>query len=288
MVKQSTAFAWYELLTTDMGAANAFYGSVIGWATQHAATTQFAYDVFTMGEIEVGGLMELPSDARKKGAKPRWVGYVAVPNVDVTVDRLKRLGGAVFVPPTDSNIGRISVVTDPQTATLALVEGLRKGDGCVEPAALGRVGWHELLASESSRAFAFYHELFGWTQVDDEGGGTEAYRLFAAGGQTLGGIFTKLPLVPVPFWLYYFNVGDLGAALEKVKEGRGHLVQGPLEMPDGSWIARCVDPQGAMFALQAQHGKGDIEPAPDPELGWSTAWGGISSKGRLVVRKPKG
>ena len=41
--------------------------------------------------------------------------------------RLKRLGGAVYVPPTNTNIGRISVVADPQTATLALVNGLKPG-----------------------------------------------------------------------------------------------------------------------------------------------------------------
>ena len=33
------------------------------------------------------------------------------------------LGGAVYVPPTDTNIGRIAVVADPQTANLALVKG---------------------------------------------------------------------------------------------------------------------------------------------------------------------
>ncbi len=57
------------------------------------------------------------------GATPRWMGYVGVNDVDATADRIKRLGGAVYVPPTDSNIGRISVVADPQTATLGLVEG---------------------------------------------------------------------------------------------------------------------------------------------------------------------
>ncbi len=43
--------------------------------------------------------------------------------VDATADRLKRLGGAVYVPPTDSNIGRIAVVADPQTATSGVAQG---------------------------------------------------------------------------------------------------------------------------------------------------------------------
>ena len=44
-------------------------------------------------------------------------------------ERIMRLGGTVYVPPTDTNIGRISVVADPQTATLALVEGLKPASG---------------------------------------------------------------------------------------------------------------------------------------------------------------
>src|SRR5215468_10991267 len=117
-------FAWYELLTTDMAAARDFYANVVGWTARDAADPRFAYSVFAAGETPVAGLMELPPEGRKMGATPRWVGYVAVDDLDAAVNRLKRLGGAVFVPPTETNIGRIAIVTDPQRATLALAEGL--------------------------------------------------------------------------------------------------------------------------------------------------------------------
>jgi hypothetical protein len=48
--------------------------------------------------------MELSLQGRKMGATPRWVGYVAVDDLDLTVDRLRQLGGAVYVPPTKTNI----------------------------------------------------------------------------------------------------------------------------------------------------------------------------------------
>jgi uncharacterized protein len=38
--------------------------------------------------------MDLPEDVRKMGAKPTWVGYVGVNDVDATADRIKRFGGA--------------------------------------------------------------------------------------------------------------------------------------------------------------------------------------------------
>lgn len=36
MVEQSAVFAWYELLTTDVSAAQSFYGKVVGWDVQDA------------------------------------------------------------------------------------------------------------------------------------------------------------------------------------------------------------------------------------------------------------
>ena len=107
MVEQSAVFAWYELLTTDVSAAQSFYGKVVGWDVQDASTREFAYRLFSVGGTPVAGLMELPLDGQKKGATPRWVGYVAVEDVDGVVDQLKRLDGTVYVPPTDSNIGRL-------------------------------------------------------------------------------------------------------------------------------------------------------------------------------------
>jgi uncharacterized protein len=293
MVGHHGHFAWYELLTTNIAGAKAFYGEVLGWGARDASTPDLAYTLFSAGEAPVSGLMELPDEARKMGATPRWVGYVAVDDVDETADRIRRLGGTVYVPPTDTNVGRISVVADPQTANLALINGLKLRPS--QPAEFdkpGRVGWNELAAADSKKAFAFYSELFGWQQTDAETAPSDSYRLFSAGGQTIGGMSTKHPKVPVPFWLYYFNVDDIDVTAERVRSGGGQIFQGPAEIPGGNWIARCVDPQGAMFALQGPRSSANIGRAPAAEapisnLGWSAEWDGISSKGRLVVPKPK-
>ncbi|HEV7448216.1 MAG TPA: VOC family protein, partial [Steroidobacteraceae bacterium] len=228
MVDTPGRFVWYELMTTDMAAAKAFYAGVVGWGSQDASTSGLAYAFFTAGSTSVGGLMDLPAEARKMGATPRWMGYVGVNDVDVISDRIKHLGGAVYVPPTSSNIGRISVVADPQAATLAVVKGLKSGQQQpAELGKLGRVGWHELLATDREKAFAFYGELFGWQKADAEIGPTNTYQSFSAGGQTIGGIVAKLPIEPVPFWLYYFNIDDIDAATERVKTGGGEISVAP-------------------------------------------------------------
>ena len=279
-------FAWYELLTTDMAAARSFYRSVLGWTARDAATSKFAYSVFNAGDAPVCGLIELPLEGRKMGASPIWVGYVAVDDLDLTVDRLRQLGGAVYVPPTETNIGRIAIVADPQRATFALAQGLKHDLPPSEAEELGRVGWHELLAGEWKAAFAFYHELFGWQRTQSGVGSLESYQLLSAGDRTIGGMFTKLPIAPMPFWLYYFKVPDIAVATDRVTGGGGRTVQGPNQLPDVGWIAWCVDPQGAMFALQAASNQSGVERLSAAELGWSTTWGAFASRGRLVAGPP--
>ena len=280
------SFVWYELVTTDIASAKAFYGKVVGWSSRDASTPELSYSLFTAENAVVGGLMDLPIAARRKGALPRWVAYVAVDDIDAVAGRFKRLGGTVYVPPTDTNIGRVSIVADPGSSTFALVSGLkpspRQTAGLRE---LGHVGWHELLADDWKKAFAFYGELFGWQKADDESGLADKYQLFSAGGQMQGGMLNKSPKEQFSFWLLYFNVGDLDAAMGRIKSGGGRVFEGPFRLPDGDWIARCRDPQGTAFAIQGTRHPDAIERAPESDVNWSTEWGGFASRGRLVVPK---
>jgi hypothetical protein len=79
------------------------------------------------------------------------------------------------------------------------------------------------------------------------------YQTFATGGPAgaamVGGILTKADAMPVPMWLYYFNVENTGAAVERIKDSGGQVLNGPHQVPGGSWIAQCLDPQGVMFAV---------------------------------------
>ena len=288
LADQPGRFAWYELLTTDVAAASAFYGEVVGWGAKDASTLEVAYTVVTVDEVPVGGLMYLPEEGRRMGATPRWMGYVAVDDVGATATQIRRRGGDVLLPPTDSNIGQVSVVSDPQQATFALVSGLtydqRQPGGLDE---LGRVGWHELLAEDRNRIFDFYGALFGWQKAQSDTETADLYQLFSAGGQTIGGMLTKLPSVPQSCWLYYFNVDDIDEAAGRVNAGGGRVLQGPIELSDNCWIARCVDPQGALFALQGARGRRDASQRSGAEVTWSAKWGGIASQGRMVLAKRK-
>src|SRR5882757_7111183 len=111
MVDYHGRFVWYELMTTDMAAARAFYANVVGWGTHDASTPGFAYTLFTARGASACGVIDLPEDARKMGVTPRWTGYVGVDDVDAAAASIKRLGGAVHLPPTDiPGMSRFSVV----------------------------------------------------------------------------------------------------------------------------------------------------------------------------------
>ena len=73
--------------------------------------------------------------------------------------------------------------------------------------------------------------------------------MFATGAEAVGGMMRKSDAMPGPFWIYYFIVDGVTAAVARVLAGGGQVVQGPQEVPGGAWIAQCLDPQGALFAV---------------------------------------
>ncbi len=272
-------FLWYELITTDPKAAKAFYAEVVGWRVREAAPAM-AYSLFTAGEQPVCGLPDLATQAGAADIEPRWIGYVGVDDVDAAAARIVRLGGAVHVPPTDvPDISRFAVVTDPQTAAFALFKWQDPDhDPPPAPDAAGGVGWHELLAADRDKAFAFYRALFGWEKAGADVDAMGTYQLFSAGGQMIGGMFTKPAMAPTPFWLFSFTTSDIDAAAERVRACGGQILEGPIATSGGRRVVRCLDPQGATFALtggQSKKSVGYFEPSTSAD----------PSASRFFVRK---
>src|SRR5919199_1070020 len=155
-------FVWYELLTTDADAAEAFYRDVIGWGAQDAGLPDRRYTTLTAGERPVCGLMAMCEEARDMGARPGWIGYVAVEDVDASAEQVVQQGGTVHRAPSDiPGVGRFAIVADPQGARIALFRGSAGEWQCVPPNTPGHGGWHELGATEKKAAFDFHLQLFG-------------------------------------------------------------------------------------------------------------------------------
>ena len=244
---------WYELMTTDMKAAETFYRNVVGWTSAPFESSPQPYTVFNRsGAVGVAGLMTKPDDVK---APPFWSMYVAVPALEEAAAHITRLGGRARSPVIEvPTVGRMQMMTDPQGAAFYIYEPSAREQRPEGPADVGEASWHELMTTDAPAAMRFYSEVFGWQPSEAmDMGPMGKYHMFNRPHGMIGGMMNTPPEmkdVP-PNWQIYFRVPDINAAAERIKANGGTIVNGPMEVPGGSWIVNAIDPQGAAFALHA-------------------------------------
>ncbi len=248
-------FAWYELMTTDLDGAAAFYGPVVGWQAAKAPMAPPGMDYRLIGPAGAppsAGVMLLPDGAKAMGVPPNWLGYVATPDAAASLAKAVALGASVAVPVTEiPNVCHFACIIDPQGAALGLMQPISPPpDAKPGYAAPGRFAWHEHYTDDLEKALAFYGALFGWVKRDAiDMGPMGTYQFYGTAEQVLGGMMTRQPPVPVCCWNYYANVPDIDAAVAAINAGGGMVLFGPNQVPGGGWVVNARDPQGAVFAL---------------------------------------
>jgi predicted enzyme related to lactoylglutathione lyase len=62
-----------------------------------------------------------------RGMKPNWTPYFAVDDCDAAAKSAQAAGGSVHMPPTEiPNVGRISLLADPQGASFYVIRLARQ------------------------------------------------------------------------------------------------------------------------------------------------------------------
>ncbi len=244
---------WYELMTTDMKAAETFYRNVVGWTSAPFEASPQPYTMFNRTEqIPVAGLMTKPEEIN---APPFWAMYVGVPKLEEAVAHIKRLGGGECSPAIEvPTVGRMQMMNDPQGAAFYIYEPSTEQQPEVA-AEVGEASWHELMTTDAAAALKFYSEVFGWQASETmDMGEMGKYYMFNRPHGMIGGMMNKPPeMAQVPSnWQIYFRVPDIPAATERIKANGGKILNGPMEVPGGDWIVNAMDPQGAAFALHAK------------------------------------
>ena len=113
-------FCWNELMTRDTKAARGFYTGLFGWGADEMDMGPMKYTIFKQGERQIAGMM--PISEEMGPVPPHWLVYFAVEDCDASVSEAGKLGGQVLVPSTDiPNIGRFSVLQDPQGGVFAVI-----------------------------------------------------------------------------------------------------------------------------------------------------------------------
>jgi hypothetical protein len=256
--KQETGgFIWYELVTPDPEGSKAFYDAVVGWTFGESAPEFKGYRMIGRSDGGfAGGVLPLTAEMQAGGARPGWIGYLHVADVDRAVRELEAAGGRTWMPPTDiPNAGRVAMLGDPDGAAFyVMTPAPPAGDPTAKsdvfsPSAEQRVGWNELQTNDVDIARKFYGDQFGWGSDEYmDMGPNGLYRCWEHDGARIGALF-QTDAGQLAHWRFYVRVPSISKA-KAVAEAKGGIINmGPHQVPTGDYIIIGTDPQGAEFAL---------------------------------------
>jgi predicted enzyme related to lactoylglutathione lyase len=115
----ANTFCWNELASSDPAASVAFYSAIGGFTSKSMDMKTGEYHVLESGGQPRAGIL-----AKMMPQQPHaWLPYVQVASADKTVEKAKKLGGNVIVPPTDvPGVGRFSILTDSLGAAIGILQ----------------------------------------------------------------------------------------------------------------------------------------------------------------------
>ncbi|GHA89932.1 VOC family protein [Streptomyces termitum] len=255
---------WLSLAARDLGAAERFYGAVLGWSFRPGEPGAGApYAVGERDGVPVAGIAALAAELAVPVA---WTVFFAVEDAGAAVARIRERGGTVGVGPVAyPPRGRAALATDRDGAAFGVWEG-RLVDRW-QVGERGAPAWVELHTRDAFDAAVFYGGVLRW--ADGSPGCCEtSYEEDRVVLRRAGVAVARLDGGPVeaasprpqlrPRWLVRFRVPDVAASVAAVTEHGGAVVPGgewggAREPEEADAAGRVVvrDPDGALFTLEA-------------------------------------
>ena len=239
---------WHDLMTPDVAAARRFYACLMGWNYEVEHAEDFVwqagegdYPLLLAKGMAHGGFVQI-----EQGARPRWLAYVEVGDVDTACAAALSHQGAVERTPFDvPGVGRGAVIRDPCGAAICPFE-----TGHDHSPPKGVFLPDMLMTTDVPKAASFYASLFGWKPVASAAG--DAIDFTAPDGTHVASI-EALPAVSAQTaqWVPYLAVGDADAASARAVDlGASLRATGDVvRTPNAGALIR--DPTGAIFGLRA-------------------------------------
>jgi uncharacterized protein len=255
------SFIWYELMTPDPDAAGRFYGAVLGWklTPRTAPPGEKDYRMILRDDGgSAGGVLRLTADMQQHGARPVWLGYLQVADVDAATQAIEADGGKVLMPRMDLPVGHVAMVADPMGTPLYVMDpvpppGKPAAKSDVFDASVSvtqRVRWNELASADLARARAFYARHFNFQFNESMPMGPLGdYCFIDHDGVRIGAVMQTPADSPPGSWLFYFGVPSVAPAVRAIEAGGGKVLTAPHVVPDGSTVVVAMDPAGAAFAI---------------------------------------
>jgi len=114
---------WADLSTPEPETAARFYSQLFGWKLEKDQNDPSGYLHIKNGEQFIGGIP--PTKYRNPNTPAHWLAYFEIANCDSTTTTAKQLGARTYLDPmTMENVGRWSVLADPQGAVFAAFQSI--------------------------------------------------------------------------------------------------------------------------------------------------------------------
>ncbi len=256
---------WYELMTPDPRAVSSFYRATLGWdIASDGMTMPNGAEYRMIGRTDggnAGGVLTLTPQMEGGGARPGWMVYFAVEDVDASVVKAQALGASVHMAPvTLDGAGRMAMLADPQGAPFYVMDPTpptsnpEAQSDVFNPGKAGHCRWNELNTSDGPGALEFYTALFGWSKgMAMPMGPAGDYQFIEHSDVALGAINPVQE--PPSFWLPIFGVADIEAARLALEANDGTITTDLQEVPGGEFALNVNDPAGAPLGFVGPKGE---------------------------------
>lgn len=243
---------WTDLWTSDVEGSRRFYSDLFGWEAAEPSEEFGGYFMFLRDDLPTAGGMGPMGDMPAGNV---WTIYLATPDIATLATTAEGAGASLYMQPEPiADLGSQLQMADPQGATVgAWQENTFPGFVVLDEP--GAPSWCELHTRDFAASLEFYRTAFGWEieMVGDTDEFRYAVVLAEAGSaEQVAGIMDASQWLPEgvdAVWSIYFLVEDAQAAVDRVVELGGSVVDPPVETPYGI-LATVADPAGAVFKLR--------------------------------------
>lgn len=204
----------FEASAKDGNSLREWYGKTFGW--QFNVMPEMDYATVDNGGRGINGGVGGTGPAPAASA----IFYVAVPDLQKTLDQVEKLGGKTAMPVMEiPNIVTLAQFTDPDGNLVGLV----KDDPNQTPPpsqakpAENPVTWFEITGKDSNKTRDFYSKVFGWkyNMMEDYG------MVDGGEGSIGGGLGASNGGQPHAIW--YVEVADPAAKLKEIEKSGGKI-----------------------------------------------------------------
>ena len=241
-------FIWFDGITDDPAASEAFYGAVFGWTFLGVGTGEYRYTLIRNGERNIGGLLARPRDiGAQRGA--RWIALMSVADPARAARFVEAQGGKVLVPPVRfAGRGTHALFRDSEGALFGVLDS-ETGDPPDGPLVPGNFVWVDLFARDAARAGEFYRGLAGF-DVSPMAVAPGVTRLvLTAAGRPRAAVVAMPKDSTDTGWLAFVEVEDVAATSAKVVAAGGRVLVAPRPDLLGGHGTIIADPLGGVVGI---------------------------------------